>query len=769
MRLFALLALLVAPCGAFLQGAAPGWGLALRSLSSPRGAQQPFCARQLVAARHDGAAVGGWGAGQAQVEAGRRVASCVTLYMEGRAGAAAGDRGSAGTGRGRGGADYAPAVGRGDGAPTRPSGGRGGYRGRGGGIPAKGEGGPLDARQITGVIKNCREVGELGRILQDHKGSLNQIHVSAAWVCLARIGRGGGGGEARTVLTALQHATRDVLDQMGAREIANVHHSMARLHDSRRMLAPNYERALLLEAMQRRATATAGEFIPQAVSNVLWALATMGERADRELLEAMQTRAKETAGEFKPQEVANLMWALATMGEKPDRELLEAMQNRATATAGEFIPQTVSNLLWSLATMGEKADRGLLEAMQRRAKETAGEFKPQEVANSLWALATMGERADRGMLEALQTQATAKAGEFILQDVVNVLWALATMGQKADRGLLEAMQRRATATAGKFIPKAVAKLLWALATMGIKADRNLLEAMQTRATATAGEFNPQDVSNVLWALATMGKKADLELLEAMQNRATANAGEFNPQAISNLLWALATMGAKADQGLLEAMQRRATATVGEFNPQTVSNVLWALAVMGDSLDGSLAVLVDLLAARILELRDQFTDVGKLQLHQWLLSCELGLASGASLPKGVARVKQEMGAECLETFSLQATRESQLQQEVAAAVRSAGLEVEIEEEYRDARSGYSINVLVRRLSAAGSTGGAEWAVEVDGPFHFLGDGKSPSGSTLLKRKHLEQLGYTVVLVPFWEWQALMGEEAQRGYLVDKLGA
>ena len=92
------------------------------------------------------------------------------------------------------------------------------------------------------------------------------------------------------------------------------------------------------------------------------------------------------------------------------------------------------------------------------------------------------------------------------------------------------------------------------------------------------------------------------------------------------------------------------------------------------------------------------------------------------------------------------------------------ELEIEEEYRDARSGYSIDVLVRRRSAAGST---EWAVEVDGPTHFLGDGRTPSGSTLLKRKQLGQLGYTVVPVPFWEWNVLTGEEAKRRYVVDKL--
>jgi len=83
--------------------------------------------------------------------------------------------------------------------------------------------------------------------------------------------------------------------------------------------------------------------------------------------------------------------------------------------------------------------------------------------------------------------------------------------------------------------------------------------------------------------------------------------------------------------------------------------------------------------------------------------------------------------------------------------------------------------VRRRSATGSSSGSKftvkpfggWAVEVDGPTHFLGDGRTPSGSTLLKRKQLGQLGYTVVPVPFLEWQALKGEEATRRYLQKKL--
>ncbi|KAJ1478131.1 hypothetical protein T484DRAFT_1905100, partial [Baffinella frigidus] len=170
-------------------------------------------------------------------------------------------------------------------------------------------GGPLRPAQLTGVIKECREAGELARIVQEHREVLNHIHVSAAWVCLARIGRGRDGGEMREVFGSLQDLTREVLGELSGRGIANVMHSMGKLKKKGGALDGD-----LLKAMQRRATATAGEFNPQEVANLLWGLATMGEQADRGLLEVIQRRATATAGEFKPQEVANLVWALATMG-----------------------------------------------------------------------------------------------------------------------------------------------------------------------------------------------------------------------------------------------------------------------------------------------------------------------------------------------------------------------------------------------------------------------------------------------------------------------
>ena len=42
---------------------------------------------------------------------------------------------------------------------------------------------------------------------------------------------------------------------------------------------------------------------------------------------------------------------------------------------------------------------------------------------------------------------------------------------------------------------------------------------------------------------------------------------------------------------------------------------------------------------------------------------------------------------------------------------------------------------------------------------------PNGSTLLKQRQLEQLGYKVVSIPYWEWRVLRrNKDLEQAYLL-----
>ena len=124
--------------------------------------------------------------------------------------------------------------------------------------------------------------------------------------------------------------------------------------------------------------------------------------------------------------------------------------------------------------------------------------------------------------------------------------------------------------------------------------------------------------------------------------------------------------------------------------------------------------------------------------------------------------------CRAAFEGEQTNPSATQQQVILTLCQMGLSVE--DEVRCPKSGYSIDMLVHdsTLGMRGeiSSSASTWAVEFDGPDHFLAS-RAPTGATMLKRRHLQLLGYALVSVPYWEWSGCKGEGEREQYLKSKL--
>jgi hypothetical protein len=104
--------------------------------------------------------------------------------------------------------------------------------------------------------------------------------------------------------------------------------------------------------------------------------------------------------------------------------------------------------------------------------------------------------------------------------------------------------------------------------------------------------------------------------------------------------------------------------------------------------------------------------------------------------------------CREAFECTKSAPSATQQQVSEILRQVGQSVE--DEARCPKSGYSIDMLVHVHEAPwegrGAAGRGAWAVEFDGPSHFLAS-RAPTGATLLKRRQLQLLGHALVTVPY----------------------
>ena len=143
---------------------------------------------------------------------------------------------------------------------------------------------------------------------------------------------------------------------------------------------------------------------------------------------------------------------------------------------------------------------------------------------------------------------------------------------------------------------------------------------------------------------------------------------------------------------------------------------------------------------------------------------------------VIKEMQSLKEACRSAFETSATSPSATQQQVSETLCHMGLWVE--DEVRCPKSGYSIDMHVvafhpqaaddsgRRMGGERSSSTGTWAVEFDGPSHFL-TSRAPTGATLLKRRHLQLLGHTLVTVPYWEWEGCKRAGEREQYLRDKL--
>jgi hypothetical protein len=255
------------------------------------------------------------------------------------------------------------------------------------------------------------------------------------------------------------------------------------------------------------------------------------------------------------------------------------------------------------------------------------------------------------------------------------------------------------------------------------------------------------------------------MMGQLERRAEAMSGEFNSQDVANTLWAFATMGTKPGERMMGLLERRVEVIAGEFKPQGIANTLWAIGFFCIHFNLTLPVCCSLFFSLP---SMQFHDQKCLcQLHQFFISCDMIEGLHADLSVSVQALKEKIGPSCEAAFIGVPVHPSASQQQVSDTLRDMGLSVQ--DEFRCPKSGYSIDMRVHDMcvnekSRTGAAAG--WAVEFDGPSHFL-TCRLPIGGTLMKRRHLELLGYTVVNLPFWEWDQLTGSDERQEYLRGQL--
>jgi hypothetical protein len=305
----------------------------------------------------------------------------------------------------------------------------------------------------------------------------------------------------------------------------------------------------------------------------------------------------------------------------------------------------------------------------------------------------------------------------------------------------------------------IANTAWGLAKMRVSPSHLLwVDVVRRSLQLKARDFEPQNIANLMWAFATAGVSPGETLVRTMSAEAVSKSKDFKPQEIANLMWALSTSGVSSDAALVRAMSAEAVSKSKDFNPQEIGNLIWAFAASGVSPD---AVLVQVMMDEVSA--GDLNSEGRTQLHLFFLFNSL-----SAQPSDVSSWA-ELAAECKEAFvahSSSSTDTSKLQKDVARALRRLVSEEVLEEQVLE-DSSFSVDARIA---------GTRVAIKVDGPYHYLrgeaveaGQGRVLNSSTRFKHRTLTQLSWTVVQVPYFEWNALNGKQDQARYLATLLAS
>ncbi|WP_422468578.1 DUF1601 domain-containing protein [Endozoicomonas sp. ALC013] len=188
-------------------------------------------------------------------------------------------------------------------------------------------------------------------------------------------------------------------DQFIPQAIANLLWAMAKLVDNGLEPTPEFKEAVA--ALLHLVNAQKDQFNAQDIANLLWAMAKLVDNGYEqtpecnEAVAALLTCVIVQKANFNPQAITNLLWAMAKLldnGQEPTPEFkraLTALLPLVNAQKDQFIPQHIANLLWATAKLGELVELNVatstFESLVYRISENL-QFSQEGISMSLWGV-----------------------------------------------------------------------------------------------------------------------------------------------------------------------------------------------------------------------------------------------------------------------------------------------------------------------------------------------------------------------------------------------
>jgi len=455
----------------------------------------------------------------------------------------------------------------------------------------------------------------------------------------------------------------------------------------------------------------------RAVTNMLWAFATVGVQA-KSLFTRVGGEALDWIPAFQPKQLAMLSWAFAKAS-IPDARLF---QNIAQFAADYIEDEEVAvgdicQLMWGF-TEAKVSIPGLLDKAAVALEAAVSELSPDQLCDAAYALASPdgGEICNK-VFDTVLKAATPQINQMQVSKLPDLICGVAKSETQRDG------EQANTASASSVLLRAVIPVV----EQGLVTDK----------------FSGGDIARLVWGLAKAGVSGEGGgelLMSAVMVKAVQGAADCTPGELVQLVWGAATggVGMQAAGALMERIWPITSEISSDLTADQVALMLWAYLVSGYRARSFIGMLVSRLQSTPV---DAFTSEGLQHLHQADLCMQLEQHdTGLRVP---ANLQEEAKKAFTNGGSFQVPPGERINDTCALL---AQLQLNVDRS-RMTPAGYVVDICIQPPRCQ------KIAVEVDGPSRFMRKSRRPTRATLVKHAHLQRLGFKVCTVPYFELEDL----------------
>ena len=279
-------------------------------------------------------------------------------------------------------------------------------------------------------------------------------------------------------------------------------------------------------------------FTSQDLSLAFWAVATLqwqisGEQLDTLLAVAADQGVLATAA---PQAVANILWAVATLQHEPSSRVMLLLESRASEVLLELNHQGLHNVLWGMTKLMWTPKQGFQGRFLEVTRGKLQAMPPHTSTGILWCWATLGLGMPREWLR--EWHEASLLNMLPLQQQQQKQWqqqrgqpGRVMQGQQPGQQELEEQQ-------GGPLPM-------------IKEHNVQLaqhhQQRQPRQQQQLQGFGPQDFGNALWAHGNRGWQPSDTWMAGFWEGSRSQLEHAGVQELANMLWAAAKLRRRPDR------------------------------------------------------------------------------------------------------------------------------------------------------------------------------------------------------------------------------